>query len=803
MNKENLSINMENRGKKFKKRNRFTIEEKIAIIKEYLDNVGGEIQKGTIYKGIDIGRIIKNLKYQIISGRKTYDEKVIDFLNEHGLLDRKKETLDESYVVELIKEYIADNKKPIDGSTVYKDLPIGKILIRIRHELLNGKGNYSDETIEFLKNNGLLERQKELIVDKIERLEKYCIANPKLWHMRKLLVREYEEIKKLYLQDSEDYSEVEKALLFIFASYKIEPTLIEYKNEDTDFFAIAAMEELKKVIDDYEYIRIRKSRKKLEPEYALRLKKAGVGRVFGEKDDIQELSQKSGIEIKLLNKINSEFGSIDEFREIYIELLINFKYWQRDLKKFKGLTEEETKYIESIFGSIEKYLVFKEIFNELANSGKIITSFDIRGGAFIASKKDSRLAYLLDGEQTAGKILDRFSIDTLLANLLEREKERIEELTSDSKKVPRRIMATKYNISIERVRQIEAEAMKKLLAADGSKAILAQITPERRREFIERYFIEKDIFITPESFILDHKLSVKLYDIIYNGLQEAKENNANFSINEIGLSEEAVAILREAEYVIIKDILDTFKNPQDIFKIRKMERKYYEEIIDKIHSLELSFESEKAPTEAEESQEDKKQFEYEEYSIGFLNLHPRIHAALIASEYYTIGDILSRFKKPEDMKVIKGLGSVGSIELVDKIHTIGMKFESEIEFEREYGIKSVDVDENAVDNSFSIGEAEQQLKKIKDEKLKMLIKSLIDKYERLQKEIKRCERIKQDLIKRLERLKERKQITSKQFEELKSSILRNIDGVTKQIDDCKMKQSLIKRELKSLKEEKE
>ena len=93
--------------------------------------------------------------------------------------------------LDLFEEYTEKTGCKIDGKTVYKGVPIGKMLIQIRSNIRREKGKYSDEVIKRLEEDGLLESVYEHTEERVKSLEEYCRNNLQLWNLRMEVLKKY------------------------------------------------------------------------------------------------------------------------------------------------------------------------------------------------------------------------------------------------------------------------------------------------------------------------------------------------------------------------------------------------------------------------------------------------------------------------------------------------------------------------------------------------------------------------------------------------------------------------------------
>lgn len=155
---------------------------------------------------------------------------------------------------------------------------------------------------------------REKIDQKIDRLKEFCENNPILWISR-----------DAFLDSIEDEA--------------------ERKNLE---------EQLEQALDDFDYIRGRKYHGKLSDEHIEILREAGVGTPFGYKKEIEDIaSQYSYDDVKSFKKFLycacAEYGSLDKFKQHYIEALINGGVDKYNLGKFLNKQVKEPDNLDKYF----------------------------------------------------------------------------------------------------------------------------------------------------------------------------------------------------------------------------------------------------------------------------------------------------------------------------------------------------------------------------------------------------------------------------------------------------------------------
>ena len=563
----------------------------INLIKRYLNEVGGEITGTTVFEGVCIGERIIEIRSRYKSGRRNLLEEDIKELEALGLLDSiniQGFSLKEK--IELFKRYLekyGEENTELNGATMFEGYPIGFMLIQIRSKIKRGKHNFLEEDIKELEALGLLKNINDNIRDKVERFEKFCYENPKVWKNRKKVLADFE-------------------------NGTISPEFM---------ISESTIEELRRLVRDYEYVKARREKGKLKPEYFERLKEAGVGGVFGHKREVEELSKNTGIDIEILEQIIEEFGILNTFRKIYINYMAEY------YKYFLESGELNESYIIENFGSLEKYNIFMAIYNKLAKNGQVVTCFDLEKPGFLADSKGRRLAHIIEGEYVPGYFFDKNEYKIAQLRLSAKEVSVLEDLVGeDGQGLLDKDIAVKLKLTRSRIGQIKVEAAKKVRNSYKKRTFNISINQEKRAEFIRCYFEEKDIFVTSESFVLSEKLEGELLQIVeeasvtrkefleleqqqeLKALQEKKLHKKRlriyrYNFEKAGFSEQTCIALEKCGCFNIGDIIRKIKTPQDLLNIEDCGAESIAEIVSIVHlyGLKFDFESE----DKREKQKDK------------------------------------------------------------------------------------------------------------------------------------------------------------------------------------------------------
>lgn len=400
--------------------------------------------------------------------------------------------------IDLIIEYADEIGEPIVGNTVYKDREIGRMAIMLRYGLKKGKYKLSEEQLSKLQAIGVLDSQIDTIDEKVERLERFAKNYPDLWLDRKNAEKYLDSIS-----DIEKREQIKRDLEAATASY--------------------------------EYIVSRHYRRKLPQKYYDRLKEAGVRGAFGYKeeqaDENERIMNEYGISQNVLNQLIKKYGSIDSFREKYIQSLITGK--NMDIPK------------------------------ELMMRAKLITGFDLSSPDLVCRENGYvKLFREIFGLEKKRLVIDKTGIECEVEDKLDTIAQR-EALVVTKKFGLRGEKAQKLDsispelgISRQTVSAIKLKAIKKLSTRRNTnlEKMIFLIEDDKDREaFLRKYFSKYDIFYkdTPEP--IDEKLKAELLEI-----------------------------------VVINKIKNTCKSDYDKFISRYLNNDYIDQIIKNRNSLELA-----------------------------------------------------------------------------------------------------------------------------------------------------------------------------------------------------------------------
>lgn len=530
------------------------------------------------------------------------------------------------------------------------------------------------------------------IEQKIERIENFCKNNQRLWLTR---------------SNTREMQTLLKQIKNRAARKKIE-------------------QELEKVKLDYAYVAQRKRNKKLKPEYIEKLKNAGVGGVFGYEYDFE----KYNIDKKVLLDINEKYGNLDNFREVYIQAMIDRKHTDiipEDLEdklvtsfdvSSPDLVNRKDKYFVYLneackgeFGGIKISDIsfidsnnIKDIISEIMRlklTHRFSTITELRYGLSDEKSSVNEIAKRFNMlPPTAFSIIQRNNIK--VKNWLS-QPEYFERIDSDNKisSIKReefiRKFFEKHDIfyNPEDV-ELDEQTRNELLAIyNDGKTVMAQmdyihndgVTSLEIELFIRRISNEANIYFPKNINDLDKKLEYLLinfrgtYDI-YMQVAKQKEYLANFTTEQkiefirsnIGETVNIRDIFWNNSEDVLKDVIENFNinfNTEEVeiskFSDYYISAKHLDNIISK--SL-IEVDMSKAIEEWLLKQD--KCNETENNGIEKLNLDARSYNALGRAKINSISDLVALDEK--QLKRIRNLGKKSIDEIVDKVHELGYEF---------------------------------------------------------------------------------------------------------------------------------
>ncbi|MCI8412234.1 MAG: DEAD/DEAH box helicase family protein [Clostridia bacterium] len=576
--------------------------------------------------------------------------KIVDYTKNIGEISRKIEQLSRlqslsiEEKIDLFEKFINENpNEKIHSDTIFEGYPIGKYLIQIRQSMVYDKNmvKYSEEDKERLEKLGILYlyEKKDTIEEKIKRLKDFCEKYPYAFSNRIDLQKKFERDEIKYLEEL-------------------------YKS-------------------DYQYIINRKSRGKLPKELEQELIDAKLGGVFGLTKEDEVLEEKYGIQTKSIIQLVQDFGTIDNFRDAYIQYKVDLVNANTEKRK-ERLNENE---------NISWY----------QNDLPLINNFDFYG------KKEYNILldciYDKDYNRRGKVISDKIDIGINLSldELKEKEKSIIQLRFGLKDGYPKTFneVAKIYDVTPESIRQMEIRALRKLRNPTRKKFI-DEYVYEPTEEFVKKYFSMHDVFVGDN----EPNLSKDKIDELMKIVQEQRETElkekeqkereryekGEIHLDEIELSTRAFKCL--TRYMggnsTIYDLIQRIEEYEDFNMIRNLGEKTTYEIIDKVHSLGFKFKYEEdEELTSSEGFENRQQEEREKYEKGGIyldeiGLSTRAYNCLARYirgrdivESYTISNLINEIEKYEDFNMIRNLGEKTKYEIIDKVHRLGFKFKYE------------------------------------------------------------------------------------------------------------------------------
>lgn len=272
--------------------------------------------------------------------------------------------------------------------------------------------------------------------------------------------------------------------------------------------------------------------------------------------EVVELSEKSGIPCERLQSIVTDFGSLNNFRKIYIKFLLTWEPYKQENLFTLNASEVNNVYIHQIFGNVDRFNAFKKHVWYLAKIGKIVTFFDLNEEGFIPAEENLALAYIVGLEEVLGRFFNQRELENRKKSLTQEEKDILNDLIMlNGKRTMAEINKSGQEVCIskERAMKIKDLAITKIMRENALKVWDLGRNNTRRKRFIQKYFEQKDIFITSESFVLDDVLKRDLERIL--GVDF--ENLVN---SEEIVSEEDVSRVLDSE---LKELIVTLQTAYD------------------------------------------------------------------------------------------------------------------------------------------------------------------------------------------------------------------------------------------------
>ena len=568
--------------------------------------------------------------------------KIIDYTRHIGEISEKIEKLSKGKTlamedkIDLFERFIKENPdESIHSDTIFEGYPIGQYLLQIRQSVIYDKNTirYSDEDKKKLEELGLLYKRFDNIEAKVEKLRIYCEKHP-----------------------------------YVFSNMKRtrERLQIEGKKDE--------LEELEELYQSsYQYIISRKSKGKLSKEVERELEKIKIGGVFGIKEEDLIWKEKYGISKKIIIQLIQDFGSLENFKEAYINLKVelakaeNMKIKEEILRKNPQILE----YMK-VLPIVRYYGLGEDAYNKLV---KDAFRMEIKDG--IASNALLESEIVIDGQI-------KKEVDATLDSCTEKEKKVIELRYGLKDKKTRTLKEVGASVGnqAERIRQIEAGVKRKLRTPYKRYQRLREYIFEPTEEFIRTYFKMHDIFVGENEPALDKEEIDKLIGMLEEQKREKEEKKS--------MAEE---------------------------KQKKEEKK----------SMVEEKKEEERKTEVKENPVD-------EIRIIDIGLSTRGTNCLIRNGITSIEKLLDKIEREDELSGIQSMGKKTEKEIIDKVHSLGFKFkfESEQEVETEenpmnnieyLNLQIMNCEEEIKTNSKKVEKLETQKIKVK-EKIEKLINQI-------------------------------------------------------------------------------
>lgn len=466
--------------------------------------------------------------------------------------------------------------------------------------------------------------KREKISDKIKRLKEFCEKYSKLW---------------LYTNKKCDNSNNDKLKGYLES--------IQDKREREELEA-----KLKKAIDDYNYIRARFLKGKVDNESITELREAGIGGIFGFKSKLEEISKRCGLSVKRLYELDMTYGGMDKYQEEFIKG-----------DKNKIIPEEEKDYYVLSFD-----LASPDFNCEIMPLIAFINN--------IFGDKDN-----LDSV----KIIDsgKVDINEIFSILPEKHREVLELHYGLNNKGEHSFakIGEKLNISRARSEIIHRKAMNKIKTSSMlSKLadIKVDISEEAFDKFSRRYYERMGIFRSIETNKLDEGLKEELLNIVNKGINkkedvenikkesESDENiTAPKAIENLNLSIKTYNALKRAGINSIDGICQ--KSDDDLLKLDRIGLKGVEEIAEKLKVFNLRLKGSRHQ-DIKESVVDLESAK--NIMISELSLRGNICSALKREGIYTLYDLC--LMQEEDFNFIKGIGPRGFYDIKKMLDLYGL-----------------------------------------------------------------------------------------------------------------------------------
>ena len=420
------------------------------------------------------------------------------------LSSRKSISLEEK--IQIIEKFSQTGEELV-GNTIFEGYPIGQWAIAIRSELnkinngkqKNPKIKPTKEQLERLANLGILERRIDSTInEKIDSLVEWRKKYP-------------------------------NATIIPTVSKEI---LSEYANTEEELKQL--MEEYKRIQGYYEYVRVRKSQGKLSEEQIEKCREGNVEGVFGNstklnnaiENETNELMKKYGLNEKTIELIRTQYGSIDEFRKIYIEAVINQN-------------------------------VDKVINKNLLKKANLIRGFNLNSPDWTLKNSGLMdLIYIISGKRDffiKYEGLEEKTIEIInKSRFTEQEKQVLFMLygINGEKRVNQAQIAKNIDKTPNRIHQIFANSIRKIKSIPRITQKLdlenrtLDIDYDLQKEIIEEYFKNYDIFVPKEHSNMDENVKNKLTNMLSEAVEKTKRRKEQVEIIESMPIEQKLEILK-------------------------------------------------------------------------------------------------------------------------------------------------------------------------------------------------------------------------------------------------------------------
>ena len=349
----------------------------------------------------------------------------------------------------------------------------------------------------------------------------------------------------------------------------------EYPSKGKEF-----AEELKKIRDNYAYVRLRKSQGKLTEEQIKKCTDGDIRGVFGVAPKITDLSKKYRINVEKIDYILSKYHNIDSFVKAYREGNLT----KEDLETFK----DNIKYridIDLDESGIDRFVteVIENTELQPINEKGIITETGI-----VYSSKNVReaLETTYMSERTRDTLKGLYGIDEESKNLAQ--------------------LAEDFKIARPNVRQLATSGLRKIRTANNLKKIfpydellssenMTEETKTALNKLKDLIFDSNYIFVPDEEF-KDEPCNINREEIekvkeILNGEQEKDSiEEANdvetTKLEDLGFSTRTYNILTLPNYGNLKTVDDLLKmSDEEIKGMRAMGNNSFKEVMEKVKEL--------------------------------------------------------------------------------------------------------------------------------------------------------------------------------------------------------------------------